>query len=493
MPEPEIDPELLRRLKDFKPDDAIAFFRGKGYEISWDWTDTLEEAKQRAFTVTKAMNLDLLQTIRDEVDKALTDGLTYEQFEKNLAPRLKQKGWWGKQPLTNPKTGETEEVLTGSPYRLKQIYQNNLQQAYMAGRWQGIEAAKAFRPYAEYIAVLDGRTSAICNSLNGKVFRIDDEFWTYFTPPNHFGCRSRMRSLDKDDLLKLKLPVTRSAGRIGEQETPIKGGGSVVVKTYTDAKGNRLVPSPGFDRNPTATSNYIPPPEKYNADLYRKYREAFEDGITKRYFSGNATVDIDGDRLEFKEFSKRFFGKILTDKEITRLAGAPDGSRIKVLYSDANGVTLDIENDFYIETSTRTISKEIGSGKLVIYNENLRLKDTAPEAFGLRIFATEVRQAAALSIDHIQVLAGGNQGGNMNGYYTWARYGFEARIPNSVLRNLPASLQKSETILDLFETEEGRRWWETFGRSVLMIFDLTQESRSLSVLEKCLLSKAISI
>lgn len=42
----------------------------------------------------------------------------------------------------------------------------------------------------EYSAIIDQRTTEVCQHLDGKVFRPDDPDIEKFTPPNHFNCRS---------------------------------------------------------------------------------------------------------------------------------------------------------------------------------------------------------------------------------------------------------------------------------------------------------------
>lgn len=41
-----------------------------------------------------------------------------------------------------------------------------------------------------YTAVLDDRTTPLCQSLNGRILRIDDPLVAQITPPNHVHCRS---------------------------------------------------------------------------------------------------------------------------------------------------------------------------------------------------------------------------------------------------------------------------------------------------------------
>ncbi|XLM22155.1 phage head morphogenesis protein, partial [Chromobacterium piscinae] len=104
--------------------------------LTWDWEELWQDAQAQAFTVAKVTRLDILQDIRDAVEKALVEGKTLAWFKKELTPILKAKGWWGKQDVLDKETGEVREVQLGSPWRLQTIYRANLQTAYMAGRWQ---------------------------------------------------------------------------------------------------------------------------------------------------------------------------------------------------------------------------------------------------------------------------------------------------------------------------------------------------------------------
>lgn len=45
-------------------------------------------------------------------------------------------------------------------------------------------------PYWKFDAILDDRTTVVCNSLEGKVFDKRDKNSFKFLPPLHFKCRS---------------------------------------------------------------------------------------------------------------------------------------------------------------------------------------------------------------------------------------------------------------------------------------------------------------
>src|SRR5688572_23221385 len=154
--------------------DAIDYLKEKGYAITWNWQEMLDEAHHKSFTVAKAMSADILTDIRSELERSQRSGLTFDEFKKALEPRLSEKGWWGKKYAKNPKTGEMEFVQLGSISRLENIFRTNMQSAYMAGRLTQQLDTIDRRPYGRFIATKDKRTTDRCRSLDGIIFRLDD-------------------------------------------------------------------------------------------------------------------------------------------------------------------------------------------------------------------------------------------------------------------------------------------------------------------------------
>lgn len=253
------DPAVLQALFSQPPAEAIAYLESKGLRITFNWAEMLDEAHARAFTVAKAMRLDVLQDIRSGVLDALTQGKTLRQFEQELTPLLQAKGWWGKQIVVDG-LGQAQQVQLGSPHRLKTIYQTNLQSAYMAGRMKAQQEADAF-PYLMYVAVMDGRTRPSHAALNGKVWRKDDPVWSSIYPPNGFNCRCRTRALTPGQMTREGLDVADAPDVVtrdtaagtdaatGEQFRTVQTG--VRVK---DASGRPVTMwvDPGFNSSPLA-------------------------------------------------------------------------------------------------------------------------------------------------------------------------------------------------------------------------------------------------
>ncbi|NTU42938.1 MAG: minor capsid protein [Nitrospirales bacterium] len=233
------------------PAEAIKYFESKGYAFSWDWQDTWQEAHAKAFTVAKALRMDVLEDIRGMVQKALDEGITLQQFRKELEPKLQAKGWWGRKMIGDG-TGATE-VQLGSPRRLQTIYQTNLQTAYMAGRYKEMLENVDNQPYWQYVAVMDARTRPAHAALNGKAFTWDDPFWNTHYPPLGFNCRCRVRAFSGKDIQKRGLTVESSEGRMSWEDRVIskKTGEIRQVAVYHDPlTGERIATDPGWSYNP---------------------------------------------------------------------------------------------------------------------------------------------------------------------------------------------------------------------------------------------------
>ncbi|EIK71667.1 virion morphogenesis protein [Pseudomonas synxantha BG33R] len=207
------NPVDLKGIFGLEPEQAVAYLKSKGYAITWNWQDMLDQAHDQAFTVAKAMRLDLLSDIRGALETALQDGQTLKQFITALQPTLESQGWWGKQVIVDSQ-GEGELVQLGSPRRLKTIYQTNLQSAYMAGRKATMEETTDTHPYWMYVAILDGKTRPSHRALHGQVFRHDDPIWSAIFPPNGFNCRCRVVALTEAAVKRRGLKIVSSEGRM---------------------------------------------------------------------------------------------------------------------------------------------------------------------------------------------------------------------------------------------------------------------------------------
>jgi hypothetical protein len=192
------------------PEEAVEFFRAKGYAIGFDWRDVWQAEHQRAFTVAKAMTVDLLEDIRGVVDKAIAEGIDFKDFQEHLEPILRARGWWGRALMMDPLTGEKREVQLGSARRLGIIYDTNLRTSLAAGRWEQIERTKADLPYLRYVDP-DPNPRPEHLEWSGTVLRQDDPWWDTHYTPNGWNCKCYVDALSADDLKRYGYEVDPAA------------------------------------------------------------------------------------------------------------------------------------------------------------------------------------------------------------------------------------------------------------------------------------------
>ena len=186
-----------------RPEEAFRHFRAKGLHAGFSWLDTDAASHLRSFTVAKAMQLDVLQDIRTEVDRAIGEGITFQQFQADLEPKLRKHGWWGKQKMLDPVTGKLRTVQLGSPKRLRTIFDTNLRMSYARGHWERISRTARARPWLRYVAVQDANTREQHAAWHGTILRWDHPFWQTHYPPNGWTCRCMVQQMSQRDLDRL--------------------------------------------------------------------------------------------------------------------------------------------------------------------------------------------------------------------------------------------------------------------------------------------------
>lgn len=185
------------------PKDALDYFRAKGYQVGFDYRDVWQEEHATAFTVAKAMRLDILEAIRSAVDQAVEAGQSFTEFKRELQPLLERLGWWGRQALLDPLEGSMREVQLGSPRRLRIIYDVNLRTAHAAGQWQRIQRTRKTHPYLLYQLGPSREHRQEHVSWSGILLPADDPWWQTHFPPNGWGCKCHVRQVSRREAERL--------------------------------------------------------------------------------------------------------------------------------------------------------------------------------------------------------------------------------------------------------------------------------------------------
>ena len=247
------------------PKQALEYIKNKKLHPAFSYKDVWNEEHATAFTVAKAMQLDVLSDIKTAVEKAIENGTTFEQFKKELKPTLMQKGWWGKSEMTDPLTGETITAQLGSDRRLKTIYSTNLRSAYQKGQYDRTMESD-LHPYLMYRigASIHHREQHL--RWNNLIRPKDDPIWNSIFPPNGYGCKcytvavtqARKEKYERDGVPAYN-PDTQKTVRVPVQTTAPKPN----YKNYFNERKGTLerIPegiTPGFNWNQGQTGRTIP-------------------------------------------------------------------------------------------------------------------------------------------------------------------------------------------------------------------------------------------
>lgn len=176
--------------------EAIANSLSKKPELFNEIDSYEKKVKDNVFWIKKSTDIKVTERILNSLQNNLSEGGTFKEWKKDIdgiadKAGLAEDGWYA-----------------------ANVYRTNMATFYSAGEYnQQIENIQN-KPYWLYNGISDSRQSKICQELDGKVYKADDEIWGRIYPPNHHMCRSKVTALDKDDLEEYKLKVERPPEKI---------------------------------------------------------------------------------------------------------------------------------------------------------------------------------------------------------------------------------------------------------------------------------------
>ena len=248
------------------PSEALEYIKNKKLKVAFSYRDVWNEEHATAFTVAKAMQIDVLSDIKGAVEKAIQDGQSFEHFKKELKPTLIKKGWWGRRTMTDPLTGRDVDAQLGSDRRLRTIYSVNLRSAYQKAQYERTMSSE-LHPYLMYRVGNSQKHREQHLAWDGLILPKDDPFWNNHFPPNGYGCKCFTRAVTEARKQRYE-----SEGINVPPATDGSGGGTLRIKTeatpdisrnyFNERKGTieRLPKgiTPGFNWNQGQTGRMIP-------------------------------------------------------------------------------------------------------------------------------------------------------------------------------------------------------------------------------------------
>lgn len=129
-------------------------------------------------------------------------------------------------------------------------------------------------------------------------------------------------------------------------------------------------------------------------------------------------------------------------------------------------------------------------------NESFQLvKELQGKGAGSDFFHQQVLNSEKIGVKEIHTVAEryDNPANPTNGYYTWARLGYNGNIPDPVYAKMGYDQRDAlpnKKVSDLMATEAGRQFWKEYGVTTKMSFDPKAGSTNRMILDKYMQERA---
>ena len=184
-----------------------------------------------------------------------------------------------------------------------------------------------------------------------------------------------------------------------------------------------------------------------------------------------------------KQTAVALLGQLVLAEQLAYLAGALDGATVNISPHD-DSLFFNLHHPDVLFQQRRLAKDELG--RLYVRNLYFEKQPWGQPLLGLRALLRQIEAGQSLGVAYLSTSAVGTAyEDGLNGYYTWARYGFDAELPADRQRMLPPELSGCRTLNDVM-LRDGAQWWREEGVPLEMSFDLRRDSSMMRVLHRYL-------
>ena len=202
-----------------------------------------EEARAKAFTVSGYTTMEILEQFLQELEAAIEQGTTKEEFRKKMNTFLEEKGYEGI-----------------NPWKADVVYRTNLQTAYNAGHYKAMTDSTTRKSCGHTGSILlpvTGMSVPPTRPWKGRYTGVTIPYGISGIPRMVFRCRCGVISLTEEQVKRRGLPVESVMPHEIDRET-----GEAVF----------YWPDKGFSGNPAKTV-WKPDMQSIRPDLQGAYQD----------------------------------------------------------------------------------------------------------------------------------------------------------------------------------------------------------------------------
>lgn len=152
---------------------------------------TKKYVKDKAFKVAGNLSGEAMAIIQNIIMNGTKGGKSLAAMEKEIYQTFASKGMIS-QGQAKQALGEALGGDAVADHRIATLLRTNGFEAVNEARFNYFTdpALDGFVQALEYSAILDGRTTQICQHLDDRIFSTGSGNWESYRPPNHYNCRS---------------------------------------------------------------------------------------------------------------------------------------------------------------------------------------------------------------------------------------------------------------------------------------------------------------
>lgn len=231
--------------------------------------------------------------------------------------------------------------------------------------------------------------------------------------------------------------------------------------------------------------------DSYNQSLKDKYKEAATQLINSIDYSGEDFKNLSNQQSNISIFlqeSNKFNEKETKEafKNINEYFGFKNDNQVKDLFGDGKIIGLSYEK---LDDDTIKVNSLLEDG-IIKRRFDVKSKQVFMDLFllnpfyekgkgkGTNVFNNQIKQFKKIGFESVYTIAA--QGKNMNGYYTWARAGYDINVDNDKgkIDKMQFDMlmieknRKEKSLPELMSTEEGRKFWKENGFEFFGIYKI---------------------
>lgn len=185
---------------EMKFDEAIAYALNKKPTLFSELDEINDKVKNNCFWIKRSTELTATEKVLKELQKSLENGGTFKEFMQDIDSVVDKVG------------------MGTNGWYASNVYRTNMMTFYNSGTYKQQMDNITDKPYLLYDGVADNRQSKTCQELDGKVYKATDPIWARIYPPNHYGCRSSVIALSKEEVEAFGLTILSPTKAIKEMD-----------------------------------------------------------------------------------------------------------------------------------------------------------------------------------------------------------------------------------------------------------------------------------